>query len=186
MLQRPVGCAAARIVDQDHGGDRGAAEDIKRHQPTGSSSGLENWPYDLWTCAGYAGHVTGFYRVTGAYELFPVEHSLASDIASSNCGRAALSGNGHCNPHGDKSSLICSAGAGAVGSKPATPNQRDAKPQRFETPRHDGPPALAKTGLERGTQMRLSKVNWQRTAPPASTRSSDARHCAAIAQAFKL
>src|SRR5271157_5217558 len=62
MLQRPVRSAAARIVDQDHGGDRSAVEDIKRHQPAGSSSGLENRPFDLWTCTGYAGHVTGFYR----------------------------------------------------------------------------------------------------------------------------
>ena len=73
MLQRPVRSAAARVVDQDHGGDRGAAEDIKRHHPAGSSSGFENRPYDLWTCAGYAGHLTGFYRVTGAYEMFRVE-----------------------------------------------------------------------------------------------------------------
>src|SRR5271157_4051578 len=103
MLQRPVGCAAARIVDQDHGGDGGAAENIKRHQPAGSSPGLENWPYNLWTCAGYAGHITGFYRLTGARETFHVEHSLANDIASNNCGGEALYGNGHRNPRRDKS-----------------------------------------------------------------------------------
>src|SRR5271157_2388329 len=135
MLQRPVGCAAARVVDQDHGGDRGAAEDIKRNQPPCSSSGFENWPYNFWTCAGYAGHVTGFYRLTGAREMFHAEHSLASDIASSNCGGAALSGNGHCNPRGDKSSLICSAGAGAVGSS-RRHRITGRKPQRFEAARH--------------------------------------------------
>src|SRR5271157_546196 len=82
MLQRPVGCAAARVVDQDHGGDRGAAEDIKRHQPAGRSSGFENRSYNIWTCAGYAVHVTRFYSLTGAYEMVRVEHSLANDVAA--------------------------------------------------------------------------------------------------------
>src|SRR5271166_2208903 len=62
MLQRPIGCAAARIVDQDHGGDCGPAKDIERHQAAWSSSGFKSWPHDFLICARYAGHVSGFYR----------------------------------------------------------------------------------------------------------------------------
>ena len=35
MIERPVDGFAARVVDQDHGEDRGAAEDIEREKASG-------------------------------------------------------------------------------------------------------------------------------------------------------
>jgi hypothetical protein len=47
-LQRPIGSGAARVVDQNHGRNRGATKNVKRNLPPLCCREFENRRHNFW------------------------------------------------------------------------------------------------------------------------------------------